>query len=572
LYGKPMELMKLNSTSPIATFITTVTDNNNQTSQALSTSSNTGTSYGFAYTFSTPKNITAYELNIGTTDYGNFVFLDSSGATVGYIPVVSKSSKFILSSPISNVSRVIVQMQGGVGSALNFIDFDFFGTDQLPTNPSNLAATVGNGYVDLAWAASQYGSSYKVKKSNNPGGPYTTISSDSNSTSFRDTNVVNGKTYYYVVSAANTGGESGNSNEVSSTLQPDVPSVPTIFSTQSGDAQVGLVWGTVTGATSYNLKRSTTSGGPYSTISSNLAAQSYTDTNVTNGTTYYYVATAVNAAGESGNSNEVNAKPQAPLPGSPANLVATSGDSQVGLSWDTVTNATYYYVKRSTSLNGTYVTIKNDAVTPAFDTVTNGTTYYYYVTAIISGTESAISNKVSVTPLPNASIAPTNLIATPGNTQVNLAWDTVTNAALYNVKRSTTAGGPYTSIATVASATYTDNNVANGTAYYYVVTALNIRGESTISNESSATPQFVVSQNKIALTITLTSGLERKYDLSLSEFDAFTNWYDTKASGTGPARYTFKNPISNVQYVNRNNSIIFDKILTFDYDEYVPTN
>ena len=72
---------------------------------------------------------------------------------------------------------------------------------------------------------------------------------------------------------------------------------------------MGLSWSASTGATSYNVKRSTTSGGPYTTIASPTTT-SYTDTGLTNGTTYYYVVSAVNAAGESANSAQVSAAPE----------------------------------------------------------------------------------------------------------------------------------------------------------------------------------------------------------------------------------------------------------------------
>ena len=86
--------------------------------------------------------------------------------------------------------------------------------------------------------------------------------------------------------------------------------------------------------------------------------------------------------------------------------------------------------------------------------------------------------------------APTGLAAAPGNNQVALTWNASAGASTYTVKRATTGGGPYTPIATDISFTsYTDTTAANGTTYYYVVTAQNSQGESGNSNEASTTPQ-----------------------------------------------------------------------------------
>lgn len=84
---------------------------------------------------------------------------------------------------------------------------------------------------------------------------------------------------------------------------------------------------------------------------------------------------------------------------------------------------------------------------------------------------------------------PSGLSATPGNTQVSLAWTGSSGATSYNVKRSPTSAGPYGDIAIGLTATaYTDTGLANGTTYYYVVTAVNASGESNFSNRVSATP------------------------------------------------------------------------------------
>ncbi|WP_281888374.1 cohesin domain-containing protein [Paenibacillus sp. YYML68] len=68
--------------------------------------------------------------------------------------------------------------------------------------------------------------------------------------------------------------------------------------------QVSLSWGAVNNATSYHVRRSVAEGGPYTTIATNVTSNAYVD-NITSGSTYYYVITAVNAGGQSANSNEI---------------------------------------------------------------------------------------------------------------------------------------------------------------------------------------------------------------------------------------------------------------------------
>lgn len=88
---------------------------------------------------------------------------------------------------------------------------------------------------------------------------------------------------------------------------------------------------------------------------------------------------------------------------------------------------------------------------------------------------------------------PTNLVATPGISQVSLKWDASSGntAQGFQVSRATTSDGPYTSIASWTNSTapqYTDKNVTNGTPYYYVVAAINQSGTSTESASANATP------------------------------------------------------------------------------------
>src|SRR5207244_2708067 len=86
------------------------------------------------------------------------------------------------------------------------------------------------------------------------------------------------------------------------------PPAPTGLTASAGNAQVQLSWNASTGATSYNVKRATVSGGPY-TLAGTTTTTSFLNTGLTNGTTFFFVVSAVNANGESANSNQVSATP-----------------------------------------------------------------------------------------------------------------------------------------------------------------------------------------------------------------------------------------------------------------------
>jgi hypothetical protein len=92
-----------------------------------------------------------------------------------------------------------------------------------------------------------------------------------------------------------------------------IPPAPTGLSATPGNSQVSLAWAAVSGATSYKVYRSTTNGSAYA-LAGSPTAISALDAGLTNGTTYYYVVTAVNATGESPNSTQVSATPSASAP------------------------------------------------------------------------------------------------------------------------------------------------------------------------------------------------------------------------------------------------------------------
>jgi fibronectin type 3 domain-containing protein len=190
-----------------------------------------------------------------------------------------------------------------------------------PAAPTGLIATGGNSTVSLNWNDNNETdlAGYNVYRSLIPGGPYSKLNGSLLSSSNYTDNAVNGGvTYYYVVRAVDTfSNESGNSNQASATPTDTMPpAAPTGLSASAGNQTVSLDWSNNSEAdiNSYNVYRSTTSGGTYTRLNGTLLSNSnYTDNSVTNGTTYYYVVTAVDtSANESANSSQVSATPYIP--------------------------------------------------------------------------------------------------------------------------------------------------------------------------------------------------------------------------------------------------------------------
>jgi hypothetical protein len=190
----------------------------------------------------------------------------------------------------------------------------------IPAAPTGVTATAGNAQVAIAWIASTGTTSYHLKRATASAGPFTQISAPT-SPAFTDTGLTNGTIYFYVVSALNSAGESANSIAASAKptapTQPNpppqsqVPPVPTSLVAAAGNTQISLTWAISSGATSYHVKRSTTTGGPYTQVSAPTTT-SFTDVSLTNGTKYFYVVSALSASGESANSAQASATPTAP--------------------------------------------------------------------------------------------------------------------------------------------------------------------------------------------------------------------------------------------------------------------
>ncbi|HEY9172017.1 MAG TPA: fibronectin type III domain-containing protein [Verrucomicrobiae bacterium] len=367
-----------------------------------------------------------------------------------------------------------------------------------PAAPSGpVATTVSSSAVKLVWADnSTTEQGFRIERSLD-GVNFAEIRTvGSNITTLTDSGLTAGTPYFYRVRAYNASGTSeysmiGRANAAAP--QPQPPPAPTGLAASAGNARVTLTWNASSGATSYNVKRGTVAGA-YVTLATGVSATSYADTSAVNGTTYFYVVSAVNAGGESANSSAASATPQVAAPAAPTGLMTTAVDARVKLAWNASTGATSYNVKRATSANGPFTTIVAGITKPSYnDTPPPGaSTYYYVVSAVNAGGESPNSPAVSVTMPDSATpMAPTGLKAEAGDGgKMKLTWNQSTSPNIVGNKvyRSTTSGGDYALIASVsARKSYTDSGLSRGKTYYYAVTALDASGrESAYSQPTSA--------------------------------------------------------------------------------------
>ena len=349
-----------------------------------------------------------------------------------------------------------------------------------------------------------------------------------------------------------------------------VPAAPTNLTAIAGTNRVGLNWTAAATATSYNIKRGASATGTFTTIGTSTLTN-FQDTTALNGTTYYYEVTAVNGIGEGPPSNVVSATPANGLDGTgvtgayynspdvpnPKYLASqfiisqvdptinfdVNGTRPAGVPHDNIGVIWTGAVKAP--VNGAYVftTASDDGIRLYIDgalvidnfvyqgtttrstaplTFTAGSYHTVRVTwfqgggggvAQLSWSYPGQSQQIVPTYalFPNASLfappAPLNLTGLPGAQSVTLTYGTPDNATSYNILRSLTAGGPYTTVKTgVIGGTYKDTGLTNGVTYYYVVQAVNAKGTSPNSNEIAVAPIAPVIGNGIGLAGTYYTG------------------------------------------------------------------
>jgi PKD repeat protein len=315
--------------------------------------------------------------------------------------------------------------------------------------PTGLTATRGNvNDITLAWEANGAATSYHLKRATTSGGPYTLVSTVT-TTSFRDTGLTAGQTYYYVVSSLNGTDESADSAEVSATAKNAITIV------DDADATGITVMG--------EWNTATTTSGYYGT-----GYKTDLNTGAAGGKSVRFTPTLLNA-----------------------------GDYQVFMRWTAGTNRGSNVPVDIISAGGATTVTVNQRLT-GNQWMPLGTFHFDggMAGSVLLRNDGAngfvIADAVQFVELEAAPPAsPTDLVATGGIGQVSLTWNASIGATDYAVKRAASAGGPFATIASgLTSTSYVDANAVGGVTYYYVVTAKNGYGESADSIGASVASQL----------------------------------------------------------------------------------
>ncbi len=358
---------------------------------------------------------------------------------------------------------------------------------------------------------------YRIKRSTDEDGTYKVVKTikSGNTTSYKDTSVKAGKTYYYTVETmVKTGDNICYSGDSASVEGRTAKKAKIKYAVSNGSNQIEVNWGAVSGAYGYRIKRSTSKKGTYKVVATLKGKNNttYQDKKLKTAKTYYYKIETINKVngkkGYSGNSAAVSAKT---LKTTSITAVKATGSTSVRLEWKAVDGASGYQIYRSTSKDSGYKKVgqvkgKN---TKKYEdkTLEAGKTYYYQVRAYKSN-----SAKNGVASFSKAQKAWTikqvifSQITSDSKNQVTLGWKKVSKAQGYDIYRSDKSNSGFEKIASISSGstlTYTDKGVKSGNTYYYKIAATyKIKGSAGRGSYSKVTEVAVLKQGSIS-SITL---------------------------------------------------------------------
>jgi len=248
-----------------------------------------------------------------------------------------------------------------------------------------------------------------------------------------------------------------------------IPAAPTGVSATAGNLQNTVGWTPSSGSTSCNLywKSGSSMSGNCTGNGTKVSGVTSPDVigSLTGGTTYYYMLTCQNSAGESSCSSEVSGTPTSlSVPGAPTSVSAVAGNTQNTVTWSppsgTVTSYNLYTSNTDMGANCLSGTKTTGVTSPdVITSLTNGTKYYYMLTAVNGAGEGACSAEVNATPsvsCSNTILGGYGLTATSGFSATYTVIDTVNTLSAGKIDKSLKAGIRVTAVRSARPAKTSD--------------------------------------------------------------------------------------------------------------------
>jgi hypothetical protein len=333
---------------------------------------------------------------------GFTIFRSMDGVNYTSIATVSTNNTFYVDAAATS-GTLYYQVQAFNAVGRSALSDPVAITVAPPAAPSGMTANaVSTSQINLGWidnASNESG--FKLYRSLDKVSWTVIATLGPNVTSYSDTGLAADTQYYYKARAFNGAGNSSYSNTAGS--YTGVPAAPgSLAATVQSSSQVKLTWtDNASNESGFIIERSTdgTAFAYLTTVGANV--QSFTDTDLTASTTYYYRVKAINAVGDSPDSNIVMTLTATPA--APTSLTATAvSTSRIDLSWsDNSSNETGFKIFRSTDgVNFTLLIKVGPNVTSFSDTgLSLGTTYWYKVRAYNGIGDSPWTNSASATTL-----------------------------------------------------------------------------------------------------------------------------------------------------------------------------
>lgn len=282
--------------------------------------------------------------------------------------------------------------------------------DKPPAAPAGVSASASRDRVILDWDDNSEPDfkTYSVYRASDLSAPFDLLTNEITKSDLLDTDVGNGITYYYLVTAMDqAGNESYTSEAVEATPIDLQPSPPTDVAVVAGDGMVTLNWtsNTEDDLAGYAVYSATDPNEYFLLLVDGLTESSLIHDKLTNGTTYYYLVVAFDHAGQDSNTSAMaSATPVTDVPPeTPEGIEATASDGAVTLTWPGSSEEDFssYDLFRAIA-SGDFELHAKGLTTSVFtdNNVANGTEYRYYIVAIdATGNTSAPSSTVAATPM-----------------------------------------------------------------------------------------------------------------------------------------------------------------------------